>query len=53
MSGILRDKSIPPHVKGNSHNLIFQPFMLHGMETVPVTISHVKKLELTVMKMYR
>ena len=32
--------------------MIFQPSMLHGMETVQVTISHVKKLEVTEMKMY-
>ena len=53
MSGILRDKSIPPHVKRNIHNMIVQPAMLHGMETVPVTRSHVNRLELTEMKMYR
>ena len=47
MSGILRDKRTPPHVKGNIHNMIVQPAMLHGMETVPVTRSYVKKLEVT------
>ena len=53
MSGILCDKSIPPQVKGNIHNMIVQSAMLHGMETVPVTRSHVKKLEVTEMKMCR
>ena len=40
MSGILRDKRIPPHVKGHIHNMIVQPAILHGMETVPVTRSN-------------
>ena len=31
--------------------MIVQPAMLYGMETVPVTSSHVKKLEVTEMKM--
>ena len=33
--------------------MIAQPAKLYGMETVPVTISHVKKLEVTEMKMCR
>ena len=33
--------------------MIVQPAMLYGMETVPVTSSHVKKLEVTEMKMRR
>ena len=53
MSGVLFDKRVPPHVKGNIHNTIVQPAMLYGMETVPVTSSHVKKLEVTEMKMCR
>ena len=47
MSGILCDKRVPPHVKGKIHKMIVQPAMLYGMETVPVTGSHVKKLEVT------
>ena len=53
MSGVLCDKRVPPHVKGKIHNTIVQPAMLYGMETVPVTSSHVKKLEVTEMKMCR
>ena len=34
---------VPPHVKGNIHKMIVQPAVLYGMETVPVTSSHVKK----------
>ena len=34
-------------------DMIVQPAMLYGMETVPVTSSHVKKLEVTEMKMCR
>ena len=44
---------LPPHVKGKIHKMIVQPAMLHGMETVPMTSSHVKKLEVTEMKMCR
>ena len=53
MSGILCDKRVPPHVKGKIHKMIVQPAMLYGMETVPVTSSHMKKLEVTEMKMCR
>ena len=48
MSG---DKRVPPHVKGKLHKMIVQPAMLYGMDTVPVPSSHVKKLEVTEMKM--
>ena len=51
MSGVLCDKRVPPHVKGNIHNMIVQPPMLYGMETVPVTSSHPKKV--TEMKICR
>ena len=53
MSGVLCDKRVPPHVKGKIHKMIVQPAMLYGMETVTVTSSHVKKLEMTEMKMCR
>ena len=51
MSGVIRDKRIPPHVKKKIHNMIVQPAMMYGMETVPMTSSHVTKLEVTEMKM--
>ena len=47
MSGVLRDRRVPAHVKGNIHKMIVQPSKLYGMETVPMTSSHVKKLEVT------
>ena len=53
MSGVLCDKRVPPHVKGKINKMIVQPAMLYGMETVPVTSSHMKKLEVTEMKMCR
>ena len=53
MSGILCDKRVQPHVKGKIHKTIVQPAMVYGMETVLVTSSHVKKLEVTEMKMCR
>ncbi len=53
MSGVLCDTRVPPHVKGKIHNMFVQPAMLYGTETVPVTSSHVKKLEVTEMKMCR
>ena len=54
ISGILRcDKRVPPHMKKMIHNMIVQPAMLYGMETVPTTSSHVKKLEVTETKMCR
>ena len=47
MSGVLCDKRVPQHVEGKLHkiNMIVQPAMLYGMETLPVTSSQVKKLE--------
>ena len=42
-----------PHVKGKINKIIVQPAMLYGMEAVPVSSSHVKKLEVTEMKMCR
>ncbi len=53
MYGVLCDKRVPPHVKGNIHKMIVQSAMLYVMETVPMTSSHVKKLEVTEMKMCR
>ena len=50
MSGVLCDKRVPPHAKGKIHKMIVQPAMLYGMETVPMTGSHVKKLEVTEIK---
>ena len=51
MSSVLCVKIVPPHVEGNGHKMIVQPSMLYGMETVPTTSSHVKKLEVKEMKM--
>ena len=51
MSGVICDTRVPPHMNGNIHKMIFRPAMLYGMETVPMTRSHVKKLEVTEMKM--
>ena len=53
MSGVLCAKRVPPHVKGHIHKTIVQPALLYGMETVPMPISHIKKLEVTEMKMCR
>ena len=53
MSGVLCDKRVPPPVKGKIHKMIVQPAMLYGIETVPVTSSHMQKMEVTEMKMCR
>ena len=37
-SGVLCGKSVPPHVKVKILNMIDQPTMLYGMETVSVHI---------------
>ena len=44
---------VSPHVQGKIHKMIVQPAMLYGMKTVPVSSSHVKKLEVTEMKICR
>ena len=53
MLGVLCDKRVPQHANGNIHNTIILPAMQYGVETVPMTSSHVKKLEVTDMKMCR
>ena len=53
MSDVLCDERVPPHVQGKIHKMIVQPAMLYGMDTVPVTSSHMKKPEVTEMKMSR
>ncbi len=53
MKRVLRENRIPPHANGNIHKVIIQPAMLFGMETVSTTSSHVKKLQVTEMKMCR
>ena len=53
MSGVPCDKRVGPHVKRKIHKMIVQPAILYGMETVPFTSSHVKKLEVKEMKMCR
>ena len=47
MAGVLCDNRVTPHVKGKIHKIIVQSVMLYGMETVPMTSSHVKTLEVT------
>ena len=53
MAGVQCDKRVPPHVTGKIHNMIVQPAMLYGMETVPMTSSHANKLEVTETEMCR
>ena len=40
--GVLCDKNIPPQVKENTHDIIVQPAMLYGMETVSMSSSQWK-----------
>ena len=40
MAGVLCDKRISSHVKRNVHEMVVQPAMLYGIETVPMTSSH-------------
>ena len=42
MSGVLCNKRTPPHVR--EFKMIAQPAMLYGMETLPMTSSHMKRL---------
>ena len=53
MSDVLCDKRVPSHDKEKINKMIVQPGMLYGMETVPMTSSKVKTLEVTEMKMCR
>ena len=53
MSGVLCDKKMPSKVKGKIYKMVVQPAMLYAMETVPVTSSQVKKLQVAEMKMCR
>ena len=49
MSGVLSDKRIPK----DPQDELFLPVMMYGMETVPMSSYHAKKLEVTQMKMCR
>ena len=40
-------------LKGSIHNMVVQLAMLYGMETAPMTSSHVNKLEVTEINMCR
>ena len=53
MSEVLCDKKIPPKVKGKIYKMVMQAAVLYAMETVPVTSSQVKKLQVVEMKMCR
>ena len=49
----MRQESTTTREGKDTYKMIIQPAMLYGMETVPVTSSHVKTLEVTEMKMCR
>ena len=53
VGGVLCDKRVPPHMKGKIRKMVVQPAMQYGVETVSMTSSHVKKLEVAEMKMCR
>ena len=53
MSGVLYDNKIPSKVKGKVNKMVVQPAVLYAMGTVPVTSSHLKKLQMAEMKMCR
>ena len=53
ISRVLCDKWVPTHVTGKIRKMIVQPAMLYGMATVPMTRSHVKKLEVKEVTMCR
>ena len=50
---VLCDTGVPPHVRGKMHKMIVQSAMRCGTDIVPMTSCHVKKLEVTEMKMCR
>ena len=53
MPGVICDKMIPPHVKEPLHTMTVQSGMQYDMETVPMSSSHVNKLEVIYMKTCR
>ena len=53
MTGVICDNSTLPHAKGTFDTMVVQPAMLYEMETLLMSRFHVKKLEVTEMKMSR
>ena len=53
MPGVLCDNRRTSHVKGTIHTMIVQPNMQYELDTVPMSSSHLKKLELTEVQICR
>ena len=53
MSGVLCDRKAPLSVKGKLHKVVVRPAMLYSTETLAVTQTMEKKLEVAEMRMLR
>ncbi|XP_063601648.1 uncharacterized protein LOC134777718 [Penaeus indicus] len=53
ITGVVCDRKVPDKVKGNLHKLMVRPAKLYGLETVPLTKSQERKLEVAEMRMMR
>ncbi|XP_070029668.1 uncharacterized protein [Nicotiana sylvestris] len=52
-SNILRDKKVPPKLKGKFYRVVVRPTMLYGAKCWPVKIAHVQKMKVAEMRMLR
>ncbi|XP_070005115.1 uncharacterized protein [Nicotiana sylvestris] len=52
-SGFLRDKKVPPRLKGKFYRVVVRSVMLYGAECWPVMNSHIQKMRVTEMMMLR
>ncbi|XP_063587918.1 uncharacterized protein LOC134765304 [Penaeus indicus] len=53
ITGVVCDRKVPDKVKGELHKLKVRPAILYGLETVPLTKSQERKLEVAEMRMMR
>ncbi|XP_063593045.1 uncharacterized protein LOC134770106 [Penaeus indicus] len=53
ITGVICDHKVPDKVKGKLHKLMVRPAMLYGLETVLLTKSQERKLEVAEMRMMR
>ncbi|XP_063613159.1 uncharacterized protein LOC134786487 [Penaeus indicus] len=53
ITGVVCDRKVPDKVKGKLHKLMIRPAMLYGLETVPLTKSQERELEVAEMRMMR
>ena len=53
LTGVMCDKRMPLHLKGKIYKTVIRPALLYGSECRATTKTHIRKLEVTEMRMLR